>query len=641
MKLNFFCIVLIAVAAIVSCNSRVEDNEPNDFIESTGKPTYIALDLSKDIINSYAGETSVKGFVDEKNIGNAAIFVYKWDGANMEPESYSFLSTLTYPVVMKITDGTKKVFVALNIGATGATLFDSIPPAIPTTPVDEGGIWGVHFNDLNRTLWAAGNGSTAPGCSLIAPAPGSEEGTSAGLIKTLAGGSTTLSEGRLALITSGSSANITPRANAFYVMSNWDGPDDNVANNSADYPSTCIFTFDPDISKTDAPTHPQNSVKINVQLAVAKATLKFDPANLYSDGYSYLSEGDGGDKGYFTPWNAMTGVPGIFTAGNINKAATVFQKFSNGSVADDNYQFIDSNPGSLGGNDDWYRNSDNTRVFGTGKRYLTSGNTVANIYNAMTGNQAGEPNSVRLGMDTLYLTENAQAYPAGFIDNSTYLFVGGKYNPRRWISDLQQAADPTNSPIIACNGVTIPPGTPSGAIFPGTDYAPVIYSLSPLSNDTLYFSFSFNTFFHGKNNIYKYYAWVEKRDTDTPYNPGAGLYGAGTSPTPETSAAVIDAVNSDIASGNLVAYYQGICFYRIFIVDYTANRNDERVLVRRNHTYDVIISNIAGPGNNDWSFQRMHYVCCNNETESYGAFTISIDDQHKITQTVTVSYNIM
>ena len=628
MKNVFYCIVMFVVASLTSCDNIVEDGISNDFDDtSTGKPTYVALDLSTKP-NTYAGETSLKGFADEKNIANVAVFIYKWDGANANPEQYALVTSApTNPILLKITSGTKKVFVAANIGTTSSTLLSSAIPFNSTT-LDEGNAFSIPFNQLNAVIWSSG--ATSPGWSFSAPVSGAEEGSANGLIKALAGGTSNFSEGLLALTPTTATS-----VGRHYLLSNWDNSiDDIVSDNSADYASTCVFTFAPDVPKYDAMAGTSNAVTINVQLALAKATMKFDASLLHTDGYSYLSDGSDGDKGFFTPWNAATGVPGIFTAGNINKETTVFQKFFAGSVVDDNYNHINSDP--VVSNDEWYKNFDNTRVFGTGKKFLTSANTLTNIYNAMTGSQAGEPNSVRLGMDTLYLTENAQEFSAGYIDNSTYLIVGGKYNPKRWISSLEQAAVVINDPIIAFNGATIPPFTPPGAVFPGTDYAPVVYNASPSSNDTLYYLEYQKLFIHGKENLCKYYAWVLKKDTDTPYNPGVGLYGVGTSPTPETSAAVIDAINLDIASEIIIGYYQGNCFYRVFIFDTDAVISNERVLVRRNHSYDVIISKILGPGIGE-SLRLLPPPVHVLPTDSYGAFSISIMDQHKVTQWVEVS----
>ena len=612
MKLRFLCFVLFALAVIVGCDSMVVDNDPYGIVDTTEKPTYIALDLSTSP-NTYAGETSLKGFVDERNIENVAVFLYKVDIAmNTFPECYSFLPASSGPITMKITSGTKKVFVAVNVGTSSNPLLGSSFSYTPTI-ADDGQELTVHFNVLNPVIWSSG--TTSPGWSFTPPPNGSEEGSANGLIKTLAGGTSSYYEGLTAL-----APDTISSPNRYYLLSNWDNAEaDSVGDNLAGNISTCLFTFDPDVSKSDAVAGIQNAVTINVQLAVAKATMKFI-APLHSDGYSYLSDGSGGDKGFFTPWNATTTNPGIFTAGNINKLTTVFQKFSNGSVSDDNYSYISGD--TVGGNNEWYRNFDNTRVFGTGKLFGTSANTVTNIYNAMTGSQDGEPNSVRLGMDTLYLTENAQENTAGYQDNSTFLVVGGKYNPKNWISDIQQSVIISQDPVIAYNGYTIPPSTPAGAVFPGTDYAPVPYSSSPISNDTLYYHTQLQLFIHGKENLYKYYAWVKKLDT---------------TPNPEYSVAVLNSINSDIENGTLTGYYQGNCFYRVFIVDYDAARMNERVLVRRNHTYDVIISKILGPGIDDASLKQFLPEQILPMDPAYGAFTISISDQHKVTQMVEVS----
>jgi len=630
MKLKLFFLGMFAAAFFMSCNNEmIEDGPANskDIVESTGKTTYFSLELPKKA-PTYAGESILKGHADESNVGNVGVFIYRMDIAqNTFPENYAFLATATTPVTLKTTDGTKKVFVALNIGQSVTTTFFG-PALTAATIPDEGDSYSVALNTLNRIIWADG----ITGWDDTAPAG---ESSSNGLILALAGGNMVFANGLLALNASTPVIGDAAATGRFYTMSNWDNTEpDTVPGSMPEYVSTCQFTFLADIPKDTAIAGLKNAVTISVQRAVAKTTLKFASSLEYpaAGGFSYLSDGNEGDKGFFTPWNANATNKGYFAAGNINKETTIFQKFDNGSVSDDNYNYINCDPGAAGGNTDWYINFDNLRVFGTGNLYKTSGNTVTNVLNAMSGSQGTEANSRQLGVDTLYLTENAQSFPAGYQDNSSFLVVGGRYNPRRWISSLQQASVVTNPPIIACNGEAIPSGTPSGTIIPGTDYALVPYpgSATGVSADTIYYHIGWKLFFYGKENLYKYYAWVEKKDTDTPNTPPTS-YGPGTNPNPETSADVVDAINLDFSNKTLVAYFQGNCFYRIFINDINAARINERVLVRRNHVYDVNITKILGPGiadPNDIIVPGKPVL----PVDTYISITIEIQDWHKVTQ---------
>ena len=641
MKLKFLFLGMFAAALMMSCNNEGIDNGPvvktgdDEIVESKGIPTYVALDLQKDKVNTRAGQNALSGHIDERNVGNVAVFVYKMDVAqNTFPENYAYVGSLVAPpVLMKTTDGTKKVYLALNVGsgmAAAANIFniDLTPANIPT----EGAAFATPFNTLNRVLWS----NETAGYAYAPVTTASGVSSSNGLIKSLAGGTTTFTKGLL-VSPLASAANDPDR---YYLMSNWDNPNHDIAGTS-DYESTCKFTFAADIPKTSAPTHTDNAIKISVQRAVAKTTLKFSSSIVIAgDGYSYLSDGNDTDKGAFKPWGRTSNsTPGIFAAGNINKETSIFQKFDNGSVSDDNYGFINCHPDSTGGNLAWYTNFDNIRVFGADSTlgYGRPGNTVSRVRSTMTlGTQNPlDSNSYKMGRDTVYLIENAQSFPAGYHDNSTFLIMGGEYIPRSYISTIQQAAVVTNPPIIACNGATIPSGTPAGTVIPGVEYSQIVWpAASGVSADTLYYHIGMKLFFYGKANLYKYYAWVEKKDT-TSNDPASGRYGPGTSPSPETDGGVIAAINADFKAKVLVSYFQGNCFYRMFIKDDNAVRNNESVLIRRNHIYDVTISKILGPGiadPNDILIPGQPV----NPVDTYIAITIEIQDWHKVDQFVDV-----
>jgi len=617
MRLKLFFLGMFAAAFFMSCNNEIDGPKGtgggSGIVESKGIPTYFAVTLPPRA-GTYAGEDLIEGIPEESEYENIAVFIYKVDAAmNTFPENYAYISTNTTPVILKTTDGTKKVFVALNVAGAGQAAPDG--PTFFATALgaftdasypDEGDAHAASFNQLNRVLWSDGIAGWTHYSTATPPyaPPTGLESSANGLIKSFAGGSSAFAQGltvynRSVTTSSNYAASSTTR---FYLMSNWDNTSpDTLYTGSIDYESTCMFTFDPDIPKTDlvgggaGTPHANNSKEINVQRAISKATLKFSTsiADAAPNDFTYISDGNDDDKGKFTPWNASASNKGIYAAGNINKESTVFQTFIAGSVGDNNYALLTCDPTAVGGNDDWYTNFDNIRVFGTGKLYRngTGGNTVTNVRDAMEDDQAGDNNAGQLALDSVYLTENAQEYVSGYQDNSTYLVVGGQYSPRKWISNVEQAAVVSNAPVIYYNNTPVPSPAPlPGSVVydPLLEYAPITWGGA--GQDTLYYIKQDKIFIFGKTNLENYYAWVLKKDGESP---------AGTALRPWSTAVAGNlqtAINADLGLKALVAYYQGNCFYRIFINDAKAPIVDERVLVRRNHVYDVTISKILGPG---------------------------------------------
>jgi len=645
MKLKVFFLGLFAAAAFISCNNEIEtggDKAPNvsGIVPSTGTPTYFQLALPNSL-NTYAGEDDLIGFSDEMKIQNAAVFIYDFSMANEVPENYAYITVGSMtPVVLKTTDGTKKVFVALNIGPATAPFFGTAFLPAGDTPVGEGDSFGGLFADLNKPLWALST-TSSPGWSNAAPVITTTPTSAYGLIKAFAGGTSTFASGLISLKPSEA-----VNSGRYYLMSNWDNEqvDDITSTPPAlgtTYHSTCLFTFDPDVPKAGISTS-TNSKIINVQRAVAKATMQFSTnIQLAGEVWTYVSDGNDGSKGRFTPWDATSATAlGSFVAGNINKTGTVFQKFSAAppyAVMDDNYGYINATPGHANQNA-WYTNFDNTRVYGTaaiGAAGSYGFATVTSVKTAMNGNQASlEPNKYALRADTLYLTENAQEYAAGYHDNSTYLVVGGQYKPEYWISNIIQAGIETNPPNIYLNNKAVDASDPahSGWLL-GTAYAPVPYptTIANNSTDTVYYDAVNKQFIYGKDVLEKYYAWVLKRDGangTTVQVSGAWPAGVG--------AALTAAIQSDLDNDLLMPYFNGNCFYRVFIVDINAAIRQERVLVRRNHVYDVTITKILGPGIGD-----PNKIIVPGKpvlpADTYIELNIEIQNWHKVTQNAEVS----
>ena len=626
MKLKFLFLGMVAAAFMFnSCNNDViEPAEGNlyfngeEILPSKGIKTYVAFTLP-DKASLRSGTATDAGLPYESQLsGDAAAFIYKWDGTNANPESYAYLTstgftTITDKVVLKTTDGTKKIFVALNIGDP-TTFFG----AMSTTPQDEGDDFSITYSALNRVLWAQPGTLTAtdPGWQFTALTPGVASSAN-GLIEALAGGSVSRTDGLLR-------THANAAADEYFLMSNWDNTrKDSIfpPGTSGSYDPTCVFTLLPDVPKSDVqpPGSTKNQAVINVQRAVAKVTLSISaPYVDVTNTWTYVSDAadSTGSKGRFLPWGAASvTAKGYWVIGNINKESTVFQEFQSGSIFDANYDYISC---AVGSNDDWYKNFDNTRIYAA-NTYGTS--TVSDVKTTMST----APNYSVIGADYQYVTENAQAYTAGYQDNSTYALFGGQYIPQFWISKVIQAKVPTNDPMIVYNNYVIPAlDSVTGQQYYGPEYTPVPYppSLSNNDEDSIFYHTGLQLFFYGKDNVAKYYAWVEKRGATDVINQ---------SPTPESEQGIIDEINIDINAGSLIKYFQGNCFYRVFVKDEDAQFSNERVLVRRNHMYDIDIAKILGPGIAD-----PNLIITPEKpvlpVETYLAISIQIQEWHKITQ---------
>ena len=648
MKLKLFFLGMFAAAFFMSCNNEIDGGggvvpDEQGIVLSTGTPTYVSFNFSPAKANTYAGTGTNSGEPYEIRLyGDAAVFVYQYTGGATTPEAFAYLAstmTSTSNVVLKATDGTKKIFTALNIGGpasgSGGTFFDDAI-ILDETLLDEGDAFGTPFNTLNRQIWTL---QATPWWSATAPTAGNEEGSANGLIRAFAGGSFVNANGLLR----GNAS--TTANNAYFLLSNWDNARrDSVypPGGTGTYPvvpglhqNNCIITLKPEITKTNALT--ENNAHLYVQRAVAKVGLDF-AANITlpaPDDYMYESVGadtdTSGVKGYFIPWGASSSSgKGLWALGNLNKVSSVFQKFNGTSVSDDNYAHIAPETQFT----EFLKNFDNTRVFGTGWQTLTYADFNATPVSAIRDTMALPGNSSILGADYQYATENAQSFSAGIRDNSTYAIVGGEYIPQFWISKITPFISTSNAPMIEYNlgpaGGIPPADSTAGGKYYGDQYEPIPYTNSGSGyddGDTLYYNSVYQVFFYGKVNVARYYAWVESRGSAT----------ANLSATPEFEQSIQDEIDFDIQAKTLVAYFQGNCFYRIFIVDIDAEASNERVLVRRNHIYNIEISSIIGPG-----IAEPEFIITPDPVlpvETYLAVTIEIQEWHVVDQYVDVSMN--
>jgi hypothetical protein len=155
----------------------------------------------------------------------------------------------------------------------------------------------------------------------------------------------------------------------------------------------------------------------------------------------------------------------------------------------------------------------------------------------------------------------------------------GKYTPTKYISAVNSA-----------KGITWGTGNP-------------VYTTTPADKDTLYYVQNTDTtgvFIWGKGALRQFVGWYILGTIAT-YDPATNPSSA-----PEVAAAglIQDYIeNLMITNGNvpakLQAYWQGYCFYRIFIRDRDESLGQNIVSIRRNHIYSVTISKIKGPGISD------------------------------------------
>ena len=618
MKLKLLFLGMLGAALLVGCNNDVIDpnggpDDPNN-PNFKGKSTYASFSLNlPGNAATYAGEDEVAAVSEEKAISDAVMFIYDWDGANMTAEAMAFVNTTadltnglaTPHVTMFVNSGDKKIFLAVNSG--GATPIVENNGNISTfiAKPDSGIPYSTQFTAMNKILESTASGFNA--VSTLATTPVGTEGGSAGLIRTLAGGAGNATNGVLYSTTAYTT-------NTRFFMSNWDGPEDRIVGGLHNYTSDCLFTLLPNITAAQskaAAVGSLNHIAIGVQRAIAKISLRITANGATSSSTAAApyesSEGDG-SKGRFTPWTV--GGNSVWGLGGIVKRSTPFQMYtSTGAVSAPNYDrswgdsvHFDAIKSLAADNLSlkWYDSYDNTRIYGTGKIYGTTSNTVSIIKSTMqtaaNSLQLSNPDGVYgPTMRFAFAPENATEYPQ-MEDRGTYAIVGGEYRAQNWIGSITQAPVTSNPPYKGWNGSSYDVTFTNTNVY-GTQYNAPTWVAG--DNDTLYYISTDKVFIHGLVNLLAYYAWEKKQDANLGSALPQPVTAASAATLLKASVPAIDAVNDARAKNALFAYYQGQCFYRVWVRDYqyaqTSGYADE-VLVRRNHIYDINISKIKGPG---------------------------------------------
>ena len=655
MKLKLFFLGMVAAALMISCNNEIDEGRTPDkggVVPSTGKVSYFAFKLpGSSSVNTRAGEGGDAGFPWENAVdgiyGDVAVFVYEWNGTTATAEAYAYMPdsySSGTPVTLKVTDGTKKIYVALNVGEPGNTLLGASLNAAATAPPDDGEPWGTTFTALNQVIWTTFPtappfwDTTAPAVTAGTPPAVKVDNLLLGLTGSQFDGATPSGAG---LIRFTDPAGVTMYSDAFLVMSNWDNNRIDSAEQGPSYESTCIFTLTPNVPLQDAIDGLDNSFPITVQRAVARASFNISAQNpTVAETWRYLSDPDVANSlsvGIFTPWNATSGTArGSWALGNINNETTVFQRFvsASGAVMDSKTARVVM-PSSA-----WYQHYDNTRYFGERMLYPNMQVYQADSVIHVTGNSSGIST-----LNFQYLTENAQPYhqPA-YQDNTTYIVLGGKYDPKQWVREVfrAQVPSPYDPGYLYFNDYS-GSGNASGGTYFGTDFDPVPFPGTlgtaghvASDDDTLYYYTPDEIFIYGKENVLKYFAWYALVIPD-----GHLMV------SPQDSLSVIQYFNqeatpvSGIPNPNLVAYWGGQCLYRVWLRNPNllspppGDLPNEEFLVRRNHIYNVNVSRITGPGIADPNriLEPGENV---GSSPTYMAVEITIQQWHRIEDEVAI-----
>ena len=610
MKFKVFLFGMVVAALMMSCNNEsVYGPEiKNPGIES--ESTVATINLNFRNVNTFAGEDEITATGYETAISDAAIFIYTYDGVGgMQPEAMAYVPDANLGTPKQVTllakSGLKKIFLALNVKNDIHPLLDANGGTF-TAKQDTGiNIYldpytGMAFSALNNILSAPGSTDPFEIISAIPTGIGVNGGAN-GLIQTLAGGSITYANGV--------KYSTDPLTSDMYcLMTNWDGPADVNGNSSYTYRSECEFYLFPGVPPDSSQLAPiivanqsvNNHISIGVQRAYAKISLRIT-ANGATPSPSatapYESTLTDGSQGRFTPWIDGTSGESIWALGGINKRTYPFQQFAgiHSAVASPNYPLATGDtilkyPLDPRDSHEWYDSYDNTRVFGPNKYYYTDDNTVTNIYDAMTtpGNSLplSSPDIQDLGTFNFAMcTENGTEYEQ-WQDRRTFVIVGGTYAPRNVLTSIHNSTVSLNQAAKGWNGEPAIPNSANN----GLDVNPYFvlpYGAVGSGTDTLYYLVTEKVFIFGYENLVKYYAWEELLDPneDDPVNNMA----------PSVIAAMTDAIDNE----NLMAYFHGQCWYRVWVQDPTATSTswvDDEYLVRRNHVYDINITRILGPG---------------------------------------------
>jgi hypothetical protein len=349
--------------------------------------------------------------------------------------------------------------------------------------------------------------------------------------------------------------------NSYYLMSNWDGPDDKTnATPGTDYSSTCRFNLKPGItaeaSRDAAATIAQNAIKINIQRAIAKVSVLAITSSVQS------SAGTGTSRGSFTP-------DARWALGNINTSTYPFQVWegSGSSAVLKSTRFNDSLAIlPITNNPNFQFKMDNSRWAGSNTAYVSQTLTAANVRTAINSSSNGNQEFTTSSDNFALITENNNENT--FTHYSSFVTFAGVYTPSSYIKTVSNLGT-----------YTAETATPT-------------YSNGPL--DTMYFVSTFannGLFFHGLQALAEYVKYNLKIND-----------GGNTPPlSDQTTIAYINNLKNHVQGGQapLQAYHKGVCFYRVWISDNKATSAANIMSVRRNHAYRISIKKINGPGIGD------------------------------------------
>ena len=584
MKLKSFFLCMLGAAVFVGCNNEIDgpvggQDGPDAVIE--GLPIYASMTINAgpNQAATYAGGSEVAASTRETQVTDVAMYIYKSDPSGFIPQCAVYLANIPASnlVTMRTTSGTKKIFVAAN------------PKTNPTsTAMVNTGTFNNVSTDmplnflLNDTLYSTSATAFGKG-SFATPAKTKADG----LIVNFAMGS---------IYGDGIATTTYSNTSARALMTNWDGPIDNYDSGSNPYDGNATFALKPDIDSVSSITNAHNRITINVQRQYAKISLKFasaitkttgvsisTPQNLATD--SYAAAVSENQEGRFIPWGATTNY--YWSLGNIPTAQLPFQQFDANdgtSIRDVFYTLKDDSLSNAAHFNTWTRHYDNTRVFPMASvdKYpnpstpLTVSAVKANMLltsNRTTMTTTGATNPASADYKYAFSTENARSH-AVMQDHQGYVIVGGFYQPKTVTTGIERAA-------IALNGIV---GTTTATPFAWT----------PNAGDTLYYYAPDKIFIVGKTTLLAYYAWQKKLDVTAGGEPGGTIL-SGNLNASHFDSSVFDAINLDIADKRLFAYFEGQCWYRIFLLN-DAAQPERKVIIARNHIYDVTILSIKGPG---------------------------------------------
>jgi hypothetical protein len=589
---------MLCAAAIVSCNNEVigpnnDRGGGEEIVE--GETTYATFILKAGVPSTtYAGGDKLDGSGREDIVGDAVLAIYKASGD--VPEAVAYINdspeNKTTPnvgnggkVTLKCKTGLKTVYLAVNVGSpvgsapTGASSIlvyantnkttDNASTNPGVTEQYEGAEGTLFADTLNALIVALASDTYTndfKNTAFTATAfPGGATGTlvkADGLIRGLTGAGT-VAKGVL----SGDGD-----TDSRYLMSNWKGDDDiaGAFNNN----STSSFNL---VKVTAAVSRPAtagevgaNAFTINVQRAVAKVALNIHTIKANADTVATGTTRDG---------LVVLATGGKYAVGNLAKAAYPFQQFDGSTVKSPAYNCSEGIATASRPLNQFKRFMDNSRIYGnvydiTGYSPIdpATKTTVQNVTDTINSNASNVAFTTVAtpsfaATDYTIVTENnhVSAYNA----YSSYVIFTATYQPAEII--IGAPAGSTDATVVKLTG-TQPSYTSS--------------STSAIS-DTLYYvrtdeylSLKDGKFFYGSTAILRDY--MENVLQIAPATIDQKLASWGTP--------------NGVNHAALQKYYNGKCFYRVWIKDEASSKSSEKFLVRRNHAYQINVSAFDGPG---------------------------------------------